>query len=157
MLRSRTAITLAALLGAVIARAPAMQLDVAPTREAVPFLAGHAVTTNLLLPNAGYGTEGELRATFSATPQSDGTWSVEATFRPHGLRKGFYNDFGWLWSRVHGSASADAVAQSGVTVQIEASGLYCDSPFTGNRVDLTTMCSFTVDSDGVVTVQYVFV
>jgi hypothetical protein len=119
-----------------------------------------AVTTSLSFfdPSAPQYSQfnlGELRAKFRTTSVANGTWSVEATFKPHSLDHAFYSYMPLgsplIWLDVSGSASTVVAAAPGNAIQITASGLSCAN--SNEQFDLNVVCSFTVGTNGVVTVQ----
>ena len=116
------------------------------------------VNNSLSFVNFAYATEGELSADFRATQLSDGTWSVEASFRPKPSLRIFILmwDLGGYWARVRGSASGPVIAAPGVPLQLDVPGLsYVNS--NGIKVAFVTSCALLVGADGVVTVQSIFV
>lgn len=117
-----------------------------------------AVVTSLTFTDPGYAVFGELRATFRATQLADGTWSISAVFRPHGLEMLWFNDGfpSGQYVPFHGSASATVTAETGVPIQIIAVGVYFRHPNLGTRVYRDVPCSFLVDADGIVTVQSIW-
>src|SRR5262245_44600098 len=87
-----------------------------------PARADPVVTTNYSAPHY---PDGELRATFRATPIGDGTWQIEATIRPHSiwLPDSVWGNF-YGYSKLRGTATAAVTVAPGVTTSMGAGGMY---------------------------------
>src|SRR5262245_39334078 len=134
-------------------------LAIAGLLIALPGSAGAApggkVTTTLTItfPTFPFDTRlGEIHATFRAAPAGDGTWLVDATFRPHEFYILVGSEFIFR-VQVRGTASATSSAVPGVPVTVTASGMTFPNPFTGEQQAYPLTCTFTVSPEGVVSVQ----
>ena len=120
-----------------------------PTRALPPH---DTTTTHVVLPVYQYLgnsvpvltlVQGDLDATFEATPQAGG-WSIRAIFRSDGLTlTGGTN--GTLTGRATGSLSV----ATGTTGTLTATRF----GINGSHERMYVVCSLVVDADGVVTVQ----
>jgi len=115
-----------------------------------PALPPPGTTTRVMLPVNQYlagmppaYAQGDLDATFEATPQSGG-WIVRATFRPVGLTLG-----GAIIGNVSGKATGSIGGATGVSRTLFATKLN----ISGGSRRLFVQCEFYVDSYGVVWVQ----
>ena len=124
-----------------------------PADALPPGGSGTSVTTSLNFSYSQCEGPGELRARFHATPASNGTWQIQATYREQNVRM-FGMCWGCSWGEscnpVHGTASATVAAAPGVPIFFEAYGMQA----AANTVAVT--CNLTVDASGVVSVNQIY-
>ncbi len=111
-----------------------------------------SVMTRLRQP---FGVSGEMHAMFVATPSDDGAWNVDARFHFHDSSFALEGQPGVQHFHIQGSAEGTITCTPGVSSTLLARGTAQDSRGPDNPIIL--FCTFTIGSDGVVSVSSIHV